>query len=433
MSIVQLKSDNPKMSWVISKNPESGMLVKGLRLGTAFGWFKDSAYNVFFKDAEDEVSYKAHQDEQFEYLNSSRFNSALFILNTIDEFFRSAFKEKHELDVSDSHKNEFFINMINVKNERYITAFQKYFEDYEVEYENIAGDNYRVVIRTEKSIHELLNFVAVFGIFNAIVNDDDIYVTSDVIKKYLTCMNNIDAPYFMRYLFKIRFLESEGQFNKFKGELCNTDRAEISMTYGDNWFARQREIENRLSFSNSIIDVGCGEGKYITRFARKIKDNKINYYAIDVHEETLEEAKRRVRNKRIDNVNFYSSVKELVESGDLDWDKNGKFDVILTEVVEHMPMEEASKLVSDILSIKGVERVIVTTPDVRFNENYFISEEGNKMRHDDHDWEPTKSEFLDFINDSINREEVLLEWFEIGDSVNGVTPTQGVVIEVKKD
>jgi hypothetical protein len=271
MSIVQLKSDNPKMSWVISKNPESGMLVKGLRLGTAFGWFKDSAYNVFFKDAEDEVSYKAHQDEQFEYLNSSRFNSALFILNTIDEFFRSAFKEKHELDVSDSHKNEFFINMINVKNERYITAFQKYFEDYEVEYENIAGDNYRVVIRTEKSIHELLNFVAVFGIFNAIVNDDDIYVTSDVIKKYLTCMNNIDAPYFMRYLFKIRFLESEGQFNKFKGELCNTDRAEISMTYGDNWFARQREIENRLSFSNSIIDVGCGEGKYITRFARKIK------------------------------------------------------------------------------------------------------------------------------------------------------------------
>ncbi|HSG31939.1 MAG TPA: SAM-dependent methyltransferase, partial [Thermodesulfobacteriota bacterium] len=170
MSAIKLKSENPKMSWVISKNPESGMVSKGLRLGVAFGWFtpnQEDEYNVYFKDADDEVSFKTFRDEQFEYLNMSRFNSALFIVNSIDEFFRSSYKTMEESDVSGEYENSFFINMIEIKNERYLTSFKKFFNDFDIEYENTISNNYRVTVKTKKSIHELLNFIALFAIFNA--------------------------------------------------------------------------------------------------------------------------------------------------------------------------------------------------------------------------------------------------------------------------
>ena len=249
-------------------------------------------------------------------------------------------------------------------------------------------------------------------------------------------MNNIDAPYFMRYLYKMRFLESQSKFNQFKGELAKTSRSKIEMTYGDNWLGRQIAIEDKIDFTRSIIDVGCGEGKYITRFASKAK--RLNYYAIDINEEELEQAKRRVKNKRMENVQFFNSLDELVDADVLDSNDNEKgFDVILTEVIEHMPVEDAKKLLIDIINIDNVRRIIITTPDVRFNKNYFISEDRNGMRHDDHDWEPNKDEFINFITDSLNGSDKFgdtsYDWFAIGDNVDGVTPTQGCVIDIHKE
>ena len=74
------------------------------------------------------------------------------------------------------------------------------------------------------------------------------------------------------------------------------------------------------------------------------------------------------------------------------------------------------------------------SPDVRFNDNYFLSEENRGMRHDDHDWEPNKDEFLNFVEDCIFSSEksgdTAYDWFPIGDEVDGITPTQGCIIDL---
>ncbi|MEK6828524.1 MAG: class I SAM-dependent methyltransferase [Nanoarchaeota archaeon] len=443
MSVLQLSSDNKFLSFIISKNPETGLTAKSLRKGVVFGYFTEGdnqSYNIFFKDGSDEVSFPAHdKEEDFEYLNTTRYNSASFVVSAIDEVLRSAFKSNTfttpsgEMIDSGGNFNKFFINMIHVKNKRYIDAFEDYFSDYKVDAELICDNNYKITITTKNSIFELLNFVSLFGIFNAIVNDEPNFINEENIAKYIRCMNIIDAPYFLRYLFKIRFIKGMNTFKKdiegfgvVKDELSKNRKKKIEMTFGDTWQARQMAIEEKLEFKNDIVDVGCGEGKYITRFSKYMKGKK--YFAIDIDDEVRADAERRVKNKGLKDVKFYKSTLEFWSSDDYEKNQTSRLDVICTEVIEHMPVDDAKIMMNDILSLP-IDTLIVTTPDVRFNVNYFM--EG--MRHDDHDWEPTKQEFVDFMEDcfkSITR-EYTMEWFPIGDVVDGITPSQGIIVKFK--
>lgn len=442
MSIVSLSSKDKYFSFIISKNPESGLIAKPLKKGVMFGYFtegNENSYNVYFKDGSDEVSFPSYDGEEFEYLNSSRYNSASFIVSVIDEMFRSAFKSNEFPTPIGTKKdnggsiNTFFINMIKIKNKRYIDAFEDYFSDFKVDAKLINDNNYQITISTKKSIYELLNFTSLFGIFNAIVNNEPNFIGDDNIAKYIRCMNVIDAPYFVRYLFKIRFIKGMNTFKKnidgfgiIKDELSRSNKKKIEMTFGDTWQARQMAIEERLGFKNDIVDVGCGEGKYITRFSKFMKGKK--YFAIDVDDEVRADAERRVKNKGLKDVKFYKSTFDFWTSNDYDINQTDRFDVICTEVIEHMPVEAAKAMMGDILSLP-IDTLIVTTPDVRFNVNYFM--EG--MRHHDHDWEPTRQEFEDFMKDCFKEvtKEYTMEWFPIGDVVDGITPSQGIIVKFK--
>jgi len=434
MSIIQIKSKNEDLSFIIKKNPNSGLVAKDLKQGVVFGFFTkgdDQSFNIYFKDGSDEVSFPRYEGEQFEYLNTSRYNSATFVVNAIDEMLRSAFKSNEytipdgELKTDEGgHESTFFINMIYVKNVRYIEAFENYFPGFKVDAEVISGNNYRINITTEKSIFELLNFASLFAIFQAIVNDEPMFVNEENATKYIRSMNIIDAPYFVRYLFKIRFLENFKLFRNMQEGLSECKSHDVEMTLGNTWQARQMSIEDRLSFDNNILDVGCGEGKYITRFNKKMKG--LEYFAVDTDPVELDKAQRRAKNKRMENVHFFESALQFWASDHPA--KKEKLDIICTEVIEHMPIEDAKVLMYDILSF-NIGTLIVTTPDVRFNDNYFM--EG--MRHDDHDWEPTKQEFEDFMKDCFKavKKEYTIEWFGIGDIVNGVTPSQGIIVKFK--
>jgi SAM-dependent methyltransferase len=424
MSIVQLKSENPELSYVIKKNPDSGLKLTGIGQGVACAWFSSNnqSYNILFRDAEDEITYKDYQDQMFEYLNLSRYNSPLFVINSIDEFFRSAFKIKEEKD-KPGYEHSFFINMMLVKNSRYIDAFADYFDDYKIEYKELVKNNYQIKITTKKSIFELLNFVSLFATFHAIINDDNLHIREENVGKCIKSLNIIDAPYFVRYLFKLRFMFGENKFSGFKDELEKTSRYIINMTFGDTWRARQEFVESQLDFKRNILDIGCGEGKYITRFSEYLKN--IKYFAIDKDEEVLNKAKKRVANKQVPNVEFFNSLEEF---------KMIKFDepvdIILSEVIEHMDVKEASKLVVDILKSIKFRKLIITTPDARFNVHYFMK----GFRHDDHKFEFDRNEFIDFINDCMfkagypKNDNFNVNFVDIGDSVNGIPTSQGVVI-----
>lgn len=436
MSIIKLSSENKYFSFIISKNPNSGLSAKSLRKGVLFGYYSEGdekSYNIYFKDGSDEVSFPAYEGEDFEYLNVTRYNSASFVVSAIDDMLRSAFKSPEfstpsgEMKDSGGNVSTFFINMIHIKNERYIAAFEDYFPEYQVDAKLINGKNYQITITTKKTIFELLNFASLFGIFNSIVNNEPNFIGDDNIAKYIRCMNVIDAPYFLRYLFKIRFIKGMNTFNKYieglgvvKNELSKNGKTKIEMTFGDTWQARQMAIEERLEFKNNILEIGVGEGKYVTRFNRYMKD--LNHYAIDIDEEVIEEAKRRVNNKGLKNVSFFNSTQDFLDSGN----NEGIFDVILTEVIEHMSILEAEELIKLVINNVNFNKFIITTPNADFNKNYFLQ----GFRHHDHVFEMLSKEFCEFINKIVNDYgDLEVEFINIGDLVDGDSPTQGCVIK----
>ena len=72
MCIIILSSTNPKFSFILNKNPKSGMQIRTLRKGFAFGFYKnDSNYLVYFKDKVGEMSYGCDNNnhQQYDYLN----------------------------------------------------------------------------------------------------------------------------------------------------------------------------------------------------------------------------------------------------------------------------------------------------------------------------------------------------------------------------
>ena len=82
MAFLQLRSTNPNFSFLLKKNPASSMIAKELRKGVLFGYYSDAGqtFNAYFRDAFNEISYPEYKDQEFEYVNSTRYSSAQFVL-----------------------------------------------------------------------------------------------------------------------------------------------------------------------------------------------------------------------------------------------------------------------------------------------------------------------------------------------------------------
>ena len=145
-----------------------------------------------------------------------------------------------------------------------------------------------------------------------------------------------------------------------------------------------------------------------------------------------------------------------------------RVDVICSEVVEHMPLNDASRLLATILSVVPAQTLIVTTPNRDFNKHYLIgeaeepaeadpkvfecnivedlSEKDKKStvwkavkgrRHDDHHWEMNAPEFrhwISFLHSKLQH-NVRQRWdysvHGVGHSVDGVYSSQAVVFQAK--
>ena len=434
MAAIQLSSTNPDLTYVISKNPATGIILKQLRKGTAFGWFsnKNTSYNILFKDAPDEVSYSKYEDSEFEYLDTTRYSCPMFITNAINEFLHTASKKQHENDVPGVFESSFLLNNINIQNDNFLKFFENHFKGvYNFESFEISKGNYNVKITTSETIISLVNFTYLFAIFISVINGENVSLQPDLIEKCLNIINDINAPYFIRYLFKVRFLPSKNSYDRFKNRLEKSESNEIKFTFGDNHCERLFKISNILTSElhnygkSNIIDIGCGEGRYITRLAQEITD--YDYFAIDTDEEVLNRAINRCRNKGIENVIFYDNLDRFIDISNND---DEVYSVILTEVIEHMPMDKAKNLVKKVIQNINFNTIIITTPDKTFNKHYF--DEGK--RHEDHDFELDKAGFKRFIEKCIGASKVKLsiEFVGLGDEVDGVSTSQMCIIRKKK-
>lgn len=402
------------------KNPNSGMLLRSVRKGMAYGWYTDAqTFNVYFKDADNEISYKQHEQESFEYLNVSRYNTPLFPLNAISEFFSAPLKVQGEAD-TEGYEHTFHINMIHVELERYIHFFEKHLLDFTFELTHLAHKSYSLTVKTKKSMYELLHTVSVLCLFLSIFGKEFIDISDSILSKYIKSIHVMDAPFYIRSLFVRNFLSSRDRFRRYKAELERTDKYDIQFAYGGTGLQRRQYIGNVLPFDKAIVDVGCGEGFYALSFAGKIEDS---YYAIDINEELLEKVKRKAEARELENIVTCSSIDQFLESY-----SGERVDVILTEVIEHMSLEEAEQLIRQICAKVDFDRFIITTPNADFNRYYELS----GFRHDDHKWELGEAAFRQWMIGIIGNLDVQGEFVAIGDCVNQITTTQGVILQRKE-
>lgn len=422
MAFLQIGSTNPQLSFILKKNPSSGMLVRTLREGHLFGYYSNDnkIFNCFFRDSDTEISYKKFKDEDFEYVNPSRYNAPEFVLDSVTAFLEHIIKKENEFDI-EGYDNFLMINMINIKR-KYLDIFKRYFKDISFEEEEICANNFRLKFSTQGTLKFLISFVQLFSFYNVMRNR---YLAEDEISKYMKQLAKTKAPYFIKYIFKVNALRNRKNFYKFKKSLEENsfDNETIEFKYGYAHEQRIDAVEGLLDFKRSIIDFGCGNGDFVKRFNHRLAKMGKTYYAIDKDEDMLRIVKKRM--KDAENVVFGTSFPSL--NGDDGDDRNDveDVDVIMSEVIEHMKKEDATTIIKEILNRQNVKSLIITTPNKDFNQFFDFDED--EMRCEDHQFEMGKEEFTKWVREivDVNKDIQLLE---IGDMVNSIPTTLGMMV-----
>lgn len=420
MAFITFKSSNKNLSWVLCKNPETGMQIKSTRQGFSFGWFNNEHYCLAFKDGLDKMSYSENPKAQYEYLDRNRYVHPMCYVNLINDNLRSAMKEEQEKDITSSQ--EIVLHGVEVKSASLLRHFKTHMKDVEITEEVLNDSLMKVTFRSEGTFHEILNHVLLCCL---LWSGDMAYFLTKVdgsfVNKYVGIINKLELPYFIRYVFARNFFRGKESFDKF-GSSLETDN--IKLCHGDTQMQRLRFVESVLSFDKEILEIGCGEGKYALNFPKKL-DN--TYHAIDIDEDLLGGVQRRADARGYD-VKTYKSLDNFLDYYLIDYKKVLK-DVMLVEVIEHMPLKEAKELILKVLNNINFETFLITTPNQAFNDNYSL---GQEFRHDDHDWEMNRPEFQAWI-EGLLYDNSLVEYsfVDIGDTVDGEPTSQGVLIRSK--
>lgn len=432
--ILKIKSNNDRLLDILYKNPntDNGLYFKPLKNGQIVGnAVNKNYYEVVFQDTK--YSYMPEEANQIDYQS---YCTPLAVLHICNELFGHIFKSKDEFSSKDIQwlgitQGEadtesctieipsFYIDSNWYRNGKFLLS--KYFDGIEVVQQ--SSRIFRLTI-SAKSIFEAFNLLALVALFTHVTNNYAVYTYIDdsLAQKYGRILTNIDnVPYFVFYLFIMKAVKSERQFNELKPvfeDYLARYGLEANLVLQGTYLQRIYFITNLLERDIPILDIGCGEFTYYKKMMNK--EFLSVYYAVDRDEKLERLAQNISRRYDEDNLVFMNSLEQF--------DSRDKVNILLTEVIEHNPMDEAKELIRKALSY-NFNKLIITTPNAEFNQFYSMETE---FRHDDHDFEPTRQEFLVLIAECAEGKDINIDFFQLGDSLNGIQPTQGCVI-TKKD
>lgn len=413
--LLKLSSTNTELSWILSKNPITQLnnnepFAKPLRKGRVFGWFSnEQQFTVMFRDSPLEASFS---DSEFEYLDQTRYGHPLAMLGMIDEMLKSAAEGKSELDRPDEVQTLFVPSMLFLRASgvdafcNHVHAITTGRVAFTIKPLVASGSVNEVLLVTHGKLSLALGWLRLFCLFQ-LLSAANALPTSQL-ERYAKVLANLDAPYFLRYLFSRNALTDRKQFKAFQPILETED---IKLCYGDTRQQRFDALREYLGKTGAtqLIDIGCGEGWYASKLAGTYQD----ILAFDLDEGEREKCARLAKRRNLENIQVLPGITPDTE---LELMVQEGADVLMTEVIEHMPLLDATELVSRVLHT-GAGRVLVTTPNKQFNQNYLLGED--TFRHDDHDWEPTMSELLAWAEALAAATGCVVTISGIGDSVHG--------------
>jgi 2-polyprenyl-3-methyl-5-hydroxy-6-metoxy-1,4-benzoquinol methylase len=387
--IIKILSQNSNLGYVIGKNPNTPPKAVGIRKGAALGWFQGpSNYAIRFVDGNDEVSFPQHKDDSYEYLSPTKYCSAMCALSLINEFAAKTYPEHDTLPV------RIQVISLHVKS-RTRRTLSHYFPS--CLFECIGYEDYHTLTVDASTASEALRITKAILLF--VMLDHEYFFADDgFIKKYAKIV--AECPYFVRYLFKTNLLKSRNAFDKVRPIITDQDHEFVFGGLNDN---RIQFVSNNIG--KKVLDVGCGEGTYLKRFAK----NADLYVGVDIDIEQVSVCEKIIKKRELNNTFAVPSIQEATVFEDFDT-------ALCIEVIEHMDWDKVPAFLKRVSAF--APKVLVTTPDVRFNQYYPV-----ESRHDDHCWEKSPEEVQPLLTSIFKT----VEYVPIGDSVCGVTPTQGYI------
>lgn len=436
--IIKIKSDNDHLLDILHKNPttDNGLYFKSLKNGQIVGnAVNEHFYEVVFQDTK--YSYLPEDSNQIDYQS---YCTPLAVLHICNELFGHTLKSKDEYSAKEItwlkrtqgdvdtescviEVPSFYVDSNWNRNGKFLLS--KYFSGVVVEQQSS-----RIVKLTisAKSVFEAINLLALVALFTHATNDYSVFVFIDdgLAQKFGRILTNIDnVPYFVFYLFIMRAIRSPRHFEElkpiFEAYLLEYG-LEADLVLQGTYQQRIQFISKNLELDIPILDIGCGEFTYYKKMMNL--GFQAPYYAVDTDPRFEQLSKHISRRYEDDNLIFYNSLEQFLA--------NDEVNILLTEVVEHNTLEDANQLIEKALTY-NFNKIIITTPNVEFNQFYNMETE---FRHDDHHFEPTQQEFEGLIEDCIlsmeNPSLFKVEFFQLGDNLNGIQPTQGCIIRKEK-
>lgn len=417
-----LRSTNPNFSWVIQKNPQTILdemkpFSRSLKKGMVYGWFLPEKYGshgfrLWFQDSPVDTSYG---NQEFEYLDKTRYSDPRIPLGIISECLRSASKVQDEKDTPAQAVASFSCYIPKIVRDRLLGQIT---ETVTITYVPAGGahnENFVEAIISGKTIFEVLNWVQIVCVLAAIKNKETyIQLKEHDVVKYLTILKNANAPYKVWAYFCSRAITSPGLFDNVKHLINNENQ---TLQYGDAHIQRRNFIETKFSVedkSTSLVDIGCGELIHSFRLSGKYD----SILAIDANSEYEEINPKKIKARGLDDKITFLCQKITGELVDQFPSVYEGCDVLLTEVLEHMPEKDAEDLLAAVLKCKP-NRVIVTVPNGAFNKHYGMKK--GEIRHPEHEWEPNDQELFKFITKvttKVGNKKLKLGFFPVGDKVN---------------
>jgi 3' terminal RNA ribose 2'-O-methyltransferase Hen1 len=177
-----------------------------------------------------------------------------------------------------------------------------------------------------------------------------------------------------------------------------------------------------------IVDLGCGEGKLLKLLLKEPTFQSI--LGMDVTYRSLEIAQERV----LDKLPTHQKGRLQLIQGSLNYRDvriAGYDAATVIEVIEHMELDRLKAFGRVLFEFAQPRIAIVTTPNVEYNVKFENLPVG-KLRHPDHRFEWTRSEFQTWANVICDKYKYSVSFESIGEIDAEVgSPTQMAIFTVK--
>jgi len=429
--IIKIRCENDYLMDILYKNPDTdlGLYFKSLKNGQIAGNIVDKHnYEVVFQD--EKYGYLPEESNQIDFQS---YCSPLIVIHICNELFAhilQSWEEFMQKEIAWINRTQgevdtmpcrieipsFFIDSNRHRGGRF--ALSKYLDG--IIMEKQSSRIFKLTV-SAPTIFEAFNLLCLVSLFTHSTNEYGVFnfIDDSLAQKYGRILTNIrNVPYFVFYLFMLRAVKSEKQFQDLKpvfekylaGEGLNVD-----LKWGGTKRQRVQFISNQLDMDMPILDIGCGDLEYYKKIMKL--GFKSQYYAVDKDENVKKISRGVAKRYEENNLLFFNSLDEF--------NSEEKLNVLLTEVIEHNSVDEAKMLIKRALGY-NIKKMIITSPNIEFN-TFFNME--NQFRHDDHIFEPNRAEFRAIIDECTSGLSCKVEYFFLGDSINGIQPTQGCIID----